>query len=81
MDTLSSRATRNIEIHLRPLEANDISDVVALWYRAWHHTFPDLCHPDPLSTWERRFRDELACRGTVWVAEGREGIVGCAFIL
>jgi ribosomal protein S18 acetylase RimI-like enzyme len=81
MDTLSSRATRNIEIQLRPLEANDIRDVVALWYRAWHHTFPDLRHPEPLSTWERRFRDDLACRGTVWVAEGRGGIVGFIVVM
>jgi GNAT superfamily N-acetyltransferase len=55
--------------------------VVALWYRAWHHTFPDLRHPDPLSTWEQRFRDDLACRGVVWVAEGCGGIVGFIVVL
>jgi ribosomal protein S18 acetylase RimI-like enzyme len=81
MDRLSSRATRSIEAQLRPLEANDISDVVALWYRAWHHTFLDLHHPDPLSTWERRFRDDLAYRGTVWVAERREDIVGFIVVM
>lgn len=81
MDTLSNCATRNTEVQLRPLEANDISDVVALWYRAWHYTFPDLHHPDPLSTWERRFRDDLACQGTVWVAEVREGIVGFIVVM
>ncbi|MBM3226246.1 MAG: GNAT family N-acetyltransferase [Candidatus Tectomicrobia bacterium] len=81
METLSSRATRRIEVQLRPLEANDISNVVALWYRAWHHTFPDLHHPDPLSTWERRFRDDLACRGTVWVVEGCRGIVGFIVVM
>jgi GNAT superfamily N-acetyltransferase len=59
-------------VRIRPLQDNDIPHVVSLWYRTWHATFPALRHPDPLSTWEQHFRDDLTSRGTIWVAE-RDG--------
>lgn len=79
--SLSNHATRRVEARLRPLEEHDIGNVVALWYRAWHHAFPDLHHPDPLSTWERRFRDDLVRRGTIWVAEVCDSIVGFIVVM
>jgi hypothetical protein len=61
----SSHATHSVEARLRPLEENDLSNVVALWYRVWHHVSFDLHHSEPLSMWEQRFRGGLACRGAV----------------
>jgi putative acetyltransferase len=61
---------------IRPLQDTDISQVVSLWYGTWHATFPDLRHPDPISAWEQRFREDLTRRGATWVAEEAGHIVG-----
>ncbi|MFQ4142782.1 GNAT family N-acetyltransferase [Chlorogloeopsis sp. ULAP02] len=59
----------------------DLEDTVQLWYRTWHHTFPLLQHPQPYSAWKIRFRDELAARGSVWVAEVKNRIVGFVVVM
>ena len=53
---------------IRIYKSQDLNKVVQLWYKTWHSSFPDIQHPQPYHLWEKRFRDELICRGEVWVA-------------
>ncbi len=61
---------------VRPYGDADLDAVVDLWFTTWHTTFPDLCHPDPIETWRRRFIQELCPLGDVWVAASSGTIVG-----
>jgi len=63
-------------LRLRPYEPADLEETVGLWYRVWHHTFPDLTHPQGPEAWAARFRDELAPHKAIWVAEAGRHIVG-----
>jgi len=54
---------------IRPYQLDDLEDTVDLWYRTWHETFSHIKHPQPYSLWKARFRDDLAARGNVWLAE------------
>jgi len=82
MQTPRKSASLSGTVRIRPLQENDIPHVVSLWYRTWHATFPALCHPDPISTWEQHFRDDLIRRGTIWVAEEEDGhIVGFLVVM
>ncbi|ETW93822.1 MAG: hypothetical protein ETSY1_37540 [Candidatus Entotheonella factor] len=31
-------------IHLRPYQAQDLNDLVTLWYQTWHATFPEAAY-------------------------------------
>jgi GNAT superfamily N-acetyltransferase len=81
MGTPRKSASLSDTVHIRPLQDHDIPHVVSLWYRTWHATFPALHHPDPMSTWEQRLRDDLARRGTIWVAEVAGHIVGFLVVI
>lgn len=61
---------------IRPYYPEDLEDVVQLWYRTWHHTFPSLQHPQLYSEWKTRFRADLAVKGNVWIAQLNNRIVG-----
>ncbi|MDJ0698012.1 GNAT family N-acetyltransferase [Mastigocoleus sp. MO_188.B34] len=61
---------------IRIYKSQDLSKVVQLWYKTWHSSFPDIQHPQPYRLWEKRFRDELVCRGEVWVADVKYQVVG-----
>lgn len=63
-------------VQLRPYRDADLAAVVALWYRAWHAAVPGISHPQPYDLWTARFRDEIARRETVWVADSVEHVVG-----
>lgn len=56
-------------MHIRPYDPKDLDETVALWYRTWTRTFPDLEHPQTPDEWKARFRDEIVPRQTVWIAE------------
>jgi ribosomal protein S18 acetylase RimI-like enzyme len=56
------------EPRIRPLRPDDVEAVARLWYRAWHHTYPELTHPRPLEQWPDRLI-ELQPRETLFVAE------------
>ncbi|MDF5728831.1 MAG: GNAT family N-acetyltransferase [Rhizonema sp. PD38] len=66
---------------IRPYNPNDLENTVQLWYRTWHHTFPHLQHPQPYMAWKERFRDRLAKRGNVWLAELENQIVGFVVVI
>ena len=55
-------------MELRPYAPADLDDVVGLWYRTWHATFPELVHPQSQAQWRARFRDDIAAAASVWVA-------------
>jgi len=61
---------------IRPYHLDDLEEVVRLWYRTWHHTFPSLQHPQPYPQWKTRFQEDLAVRGNIWIAEVDNYIVG-----
>lgn len=63
-------------IHLRLYDPNDLESVVQLWYRAWHHNFPDFLHPWPFEQWRERFQDKVAMNESIWIAENTGQIVG-----
>ncbi|MEH2424181.1 MAG: GNAT family N-acetyltransferase [Nostoc sp.] len=68
-------------VTIRPYQLNDLEDTVHLWYRTWHQTFPDIQHPQPYFAWKVRFRDDLAARGDVWLAEVENQIVGFLVVI
>lgn len=61
---------------LRLYEAKDLTQVVRLWYRTWHSSFPEIQHPQPYELWKEHFCNQLIRRGEVWVAEVESQIVG-----
>ncbi|KST64939.1 GNAT family N-acetyltransferase [Mastigocoleus testarum] len=61
---------------VRICESQDLSKIVQLWYKTWHYSFPNIRHPQPYYLWEKRFRDEILCRGEVWVADIKSQVVG-----
>jgi GNAT superfamily N-acetyltransferase len=81
MGTPRKSASLSDTVRIRPLQDHDIPQVVSLRYRTWHATFPALHHPDPMSTWEQRLRDDLARRGTIWGAEEAGQIVGFLVVI
>ena len=66
---------------IRPYVPKDLENTVQLWYRTWHQTFPHLEHPQPHNAWKVRFRDRLARRGEVWLAELENQIVGFVVVM
>jgi len=66
---------------IRPYQLDDLEDTVDLWYRTWHETFSHIKHPQPYSLWKARFRDDLAARGNVWLAEVENQIVGFVVVI
>jgi putative acetyltransferase len=68
-------------LNIRLYEPKDLKATVELWYRTWHKTFPDIQHPQPYVEWKIRFRDDLAVRGEVWVAELENQIVGLIVVM
>jgi putative acetyltransferase len=54
----------------------DLDEVVALWYRSWMHTFPNLNHPQPLEQWKSRFQNDYVNHAEVWVADVSGQILG-----
>lgn len=65
-----------IQTIIRAYEPKDLTEIVKLWYKTWHNSFPDLKHPQAYEQWEERFRDELVRRGEVWIAQIASQIVG-----
>jgi len=63
-------------ISLRLYRPNDLDAVVHLWYWSWYHTFPDLCHPQPIEQWKTRFQREIEPNEAVWVAERDHQLLG-----
>ncbi|NMG20899.1 GNAT family N-acetyltransferase [Brasilonema bromeliae] len=68
-------------VRIRLYEPKDLEDIVQLWYRTWHQTFPNIQHPQPYSAWKSRFLDEFAVQGEVWVAEVEHHIVGFVVVI
>ncbi|MBW4432175.1 MAG: GNAT family N-acetyltransferase [Pelatocladus maniniholoensis HA4357-MV3] len=66
---------------IRPYCPEDLEEVVQLWWRTWHETFPKLTHPQSYTTWIVRFRDEIAVQGLVWVAELENKIIGFVVVM
>jgi len=64
------------DMEIRPYRPDDLDETVRLWYRTWHHTFPELRHPQTFDQWRLRFRDEISATEQVWVAEVNGRIVG-----
>lgn len=61
---------------IRCYNCEDLDKVVALWYRSWTHSFPNLNHPLPFEQWKSRFENEYAKNADVWVAASPGRIVG-----
>ena len=55
--------------------------VVKLWWKTWHLTFPQIKHPQPYSSWKARFENDIASRGNIWVAEVESSIVGFVVVM
>lgn len=66
---------------LHPYHPNDLEEVVQLWWRTWHQTFPDLQHPQPYTAWKVRFCNDIAVRGITWVAKLENQIVGFVVVV
>lgn len=32
---------------IRPYQADDLENIVQLWYQTWHETFLNIQHPQP----------------------------------
>jgi ribosomal protein S18 acetylase RimI-like enzyme len=77
---LASR-TQSIVVTIRPYQPADLEATVQLWYQTWHQTFPQIRHPQPYAQWQARFRDDLAVRGNVWIAELEDQIVGFVIVM
>lgn len=65
-----------MSIHLRLYRPDDLETVVQLWYRSWHHNFPDFQHPWPFAQWRERFQEKVAANESIWIAENAGKIVG-----
>jgi ribosomal protein S18 acetylase RimI-like enzyme len=63
-------------LRVRPYRPDDLDATVDLWYRSWTTALPGLQHPQPVSEWHRRFREEISQQQRVWVAEIDGRIVG-----
>jgi ribosomal protein S18 acetylase RimI-like enzyme len=63
-------------LRIRLYRPEDLDAVVELWYRSWTTVLPGLQHPQPVSEWHRRFREEISQEQTVWVAELDGRVVG-----
>lgn len=61
---------------IRQYVDEDLDEVIALWYRSWTHTFPNLKHPQPFEQWKSRFQNDYAKQEDVWVAATQAQIVG-----
>jgi putative acetyltransferase len=61
---------------IRQYVDEDLDGVIALWYRSWTHTFPNLKHPQPFEQWKSRFQNDYAKQEDVWVAATQAQIVG-----
>src|SRR6266498_1110992 len=59
--------------HYRP---EDLDAVVDVWYRSWNASSPTVPHPMAFQAWAPRFVHELVPKGTIWVAEIEEQVVG-----
>jgi putative acetyltransferase len=68
-------------LKIRLYDGNDLEDIVQLWYQTWHETFPNIQHPQPYSAWKSRFRDDLAVKGEIWVAEVESHILGFVVVI
>jgi GNAT superfamily N-acetyltransferase len=68
-------------VKIRLYDSDDLEEIVQLWYRIWHQTFPNIQHPQPYSAWKSRFRDDLAVKGEVWVCEVEHHIVGFVVVI
>lgn len=68
-------------ISIRRYVETDLDVIVTLWYRTWTNTFPHLHHPQPFEQWKIRFQQDLAQRGSVWVAAAEEQIVGFIVVM
>jgi len=70
------RIKHTMTISLRLYRSDDLDSVVQLWYRSWHHAFPDLHHPQPIEQWKIRFQKEIEPNEAVWVAERGHQLLG-----
>ncbi len=68
-------------ITIRPYQPEDLENLIQLWYQTWHYTFSHIKHPQPYSAWKSRFRDDLAVRGNVLLAEIENQIVGFVVVI
>ncbi|MEM9925091.1 MAG: GNAT family N-acetyltransferase [Cyanobacteria bacterium P01_D01_bin.50] len=66
---------------IRPYNACHIEQVVKLWWKTWHQTFPQVKHPQPYSLWKARFENDITLRGNIWVAEVESCIVGFVVVM
>ena len=55
---------------------DDFEPVVQLWYRAWHHNFPDLRHPWTFAQWKEHVQEKITEKKSVWIAESAGQIAG-----
>jgi putative acetyltransferase len=63
-------------VHLRPYRPDDLEPIIQLWYHTWHHTYPDLRHPQTIEQWRTRFQQEIIPNESIWVAERNHQLVG-----
>jgi putative acetyltransferase len=68
-------------LNIRPYQPQDLEPTVELWYRTWCQTFPHLQHPQPYSQWQKRFRDDFVIRGSIWIAEINNHIIGFVVVI
>lgn len=66
---------------IRRYVEHDLDAVVTLWYRSWINAFPNLKHPQPFEEWKLRFQNDLAKRGSIWVAEAQGRIAGFIVVI
>jgi putative acetyltransferase len=58
-----------VTFHLRPYRSEDEDALIALWLRTWQQTYPSIDFAARVDWWRERWRNELAPKASIIVAE------------
>jgi putative acetyltransferase len=61
---------------LRPYEARDEEQAIALWLRSWQAAYPRIDFAERLEWWRQRWRNEIVIAAEIIVAERAGEILG-----
>ena len=62
--------------HLRLYQASDEDAAIALWQRTWQQAYPDIDFATRVKWWRARWRNELAPKAAIVVAEQAGALTG-----
>ena len=61
---------------LRPYRPSDEDDAIALWLATWRQAYPSIDFAARVPWWRERWRNELAPKARIIVAEEADALVG-----